>query len=350
MNVPSSRPSGNTGTEMSSQSNSPATPHNDSMEHSTTDSDRSHGLTGGASASTLSSLPSILDPPIGFEHLESSNHAFDTGVASPNICLPITSPARRRTRLDPCVSPGMVEALHERLSRSFRRSQPVRASNLKSSLLSKTSKTTYRKPRAKSGRFMQRRVKLSDREVTPGETQLSNKQHVADDGPRADQMTPKGSKPKRRIKQTIGIPAESPIVTERLRPTKPQAILEAKSPIARQSEEEWYGEESEGTVIGSTDDEDEYEEELEHGEKANSNESIDVKDRDIQVIDLADMPVGVSGGANTARFINKRKLCEYENDIEDVRPDPSIPYTPPGPKKTANGEIIDLRISTGLSN
>ncbi|KAL7267623.1 UV-damaged DNA-binding protein rad7, partial [Rhizina undulata] len=147
--------------------------------------------------------------------------------------------------------------------------QPVRASNLKSPLLLKTGKTTSRKPRAKSGRFTQRRGKLSDGEVSPGETQLSNKQHVADDGPGANQMTPKASKPKRCSKQTIGILAETPIVTGRLRPRKPQAILEATSPIARRqarrrrtpsianSESE---EESEGTAIGSADDEDEYEE------------------------------------------------------------------------------------------
>ncbi|KAL7265822.1 hypothetical protein RUND412_011651, partial [Rhizina undulata] len=351
---------------MSSQSNSPATLHNDSIEHSTTNSDGSHGLTGGASSSTLSSPPSILDPPVGFEHLESSNHGFDTGAASPNIRPPITPPPRRRTRLDPCVSPGMVEALRvsgkldtaelmskrsdERPSRSLRRNQPVRASNSKSPLLSKTAKTTSRKLGAKSGRFTQRHGKLSDGEVSPGETQLSNKQHVADDGPGADQMTPKASQPKRRSKQTwqwvleiepetgikeqekttikrsvsmppssriheftlklpgtnvgpkpgnefegtrndtircysegasipdsppvvpirekrIGILAETPIVTGRLRPRKPQAIPEATSSIARrqarrrrtpsianseseeESEEESEGEESEGTAI-----------------------------------------------------------------------------------------------------
>ncbi|KAL7267217.1 hypothetical protein RUND412_010207 [Rhizina undulata] len=207
MNIPSLRLSEDIDIEMSLQSNSPPTVHNDSIEHSTTDSDGSHGLSGGASPSTLSLPPSILDPPIGFEHLESSNHGFDTGVSSPNIRPPITPPSRRRTRFDPCVSPGMVGALRvsekldtpelmsqrsdERPSRSLRRNQPVRASNSKFPLLSKTA------------------------------------------------------------------------------------------------------------------------------------------------------------NANTARFINKRKLCEYENDIEDVRPVPSIPYIHPAPKRTANGEIIDPRIFDG---
>ncbi|KAL7267138.1 hypothetical protein RUND412_010287 [Rhizina undulata] len=56
-----------------------------------------------------------------------------------------------------------------------------------------------------------------------------------------------------------------------------------------------------------------------------------------------------TANANTARLINKRKLSEYENDIEDVRPDPSIPYIPPAPKRTAIGEIIDPRIFDGAN-
>ncbi|KAL7266065.1 hypothetical protein RUND412_011404 [Rhizina undulata] len=56
-----------------------------------------------------------------------------------------------------------------------------------------------------------------------------------------------------------------------------------------------------------------------------------------------------TANANTARFTNKRKLSKYENDIEDVRPDPSIPYIPPAPKKTTNGGIIDARIFDGAN-
>ncbi|KAL7269623.1 hypothetical protein RUND412_007697 [Rhizina undulata] len=75
--------------------------------------------------------------------------------------------------------------------------------------------------------------------------------------------------------------------------------------------------------------ENEYEEELGNGEKADLNESIDVEGRDIQMIDSADMPVGVQ--------------------IPLVRPDPSIPYMgpPPAPKRTENGEIVDPRIFDG---
>ncbi|KAL7269960.1 hypothetical protein RUND412_007342 [Rhizina undulata] len=187
---------------MSSQSNSPATLHNDSMEHSTTDSDGSHGLTGRASPSTLSSPASMLDPPVRFEHLESSNHGFDTGAASPNKSPPITPPPRRRTRLDPCVSPGMVEAL--RVSKML-----------------------------DSAELVSKRSERSDK--------------------------------------------------------RPSRSLWRHQPVR----------------------------------------------------------VSKTVNANTAAFTNKRKLSEYENDIEDVRPDPSIPYIPPVPKRTANGEIIDPRIFDG---
>ncbi|KAL7274205.1 hypothetical protein RUND412_002903 [Rhizina undulata] len=54
-----------------------------------------------------------------------------------------------------------------------------------------------------------------------------------------------------------------------------------------------------------------------------------------------------TANTNTARFINKWKLSECRNDIEDVRPDPSIPYIPLAPKRTANGKIIDPRIFDG---
>ncbi|KAL7266780.1 hypothetical protein RUND412_010657 [Rhizina undulata] len=96
--------------------------------------------------------------------------------------------------------------------------------------------------------------------------------------------------------------------------------------------------------------ENEYEEELEYGEKTDSNESIDVEDREFQTIDSADMPMGVSGGADTTRCIKKRKLGRYENNTIYVRPYPSIPHMepPPAPKRTANGELVDPRIFDGV--